>query len=269
MLWEELTAKDFQSGVKKCSGVCVVPIGVLEKHGDHLPLGTDMYIATQTVSAAVKKSPAIVFPYYYMGQISEAKHATGTIAPSHKLIMDILLEMCDEIHRNGFKKIVILSGHGGNYHFLPFFAQWFTGLNRPYSVYTSYIHDINEDELQEIQSKTGIEDMGGHGGFYETSLIQYLRPELVHMDRVVTKQSASLGRLDKIKEAGIYSGFGWYADYPHHFAGDPAGSTAKHGELIFDILVKRIERMINAVKKDKNSLSLISEFNSRTNKPTG
>jgi len=269
MLWEELTAKDFEAGVKQCEGVCVLPMGVLEKHGDHLPLGTDMIIATEAVKAAAAHSPAVVFPYYFMGQISEARHASGTIAASHKLIMDVLLEMCDEIHRNGFTKILLLSGHGGNYHFLPFFAQWFTGLNRPYALYTSYIHDINDDELNEIQTKSGIEDMGGHGGFYETSLIQYLRPELVHMDRVVVDESKNLGRLDDIKNTGIYSGFGWYADYPNHFAGDPTGGTAKHGKLIFDILKKRIVRMIKAVKKDNTSLPLIMEFNNKTNNPKG
>ena len=179
MLWEELTSKDFETAIKKCEGLCVLPIGVLEKHGDHLPLGTDMYIAAEVVRAAASESPAVVFPYYFMGQISEAKHASGTIAPSHKLIMDNLLEMCDEIHRNGFSKILILSGHGGNYHFLPFFAQMFPGINRPYSVFTAYIHDITEQELEEIREKSGVEEMGGHAGFYETSLIQYLRPNLV------------------------------------------------------------------------------------------
>jgi len=179
MLWEELTSKDFESAVEECEGLCVLPIGVLEKHGDHLPLGTDMYIAAEVVRAAASESPAVVFPYYFMGQISEAKHASGTIAPSHKLIMDNLLEMCDEIHRNGFSKILILSGHGGNYHFLPFFAQMFPGINRPYSVFTAYIHDITEQELEEIREKSGVEEMGGHAGFYETSLIQYLRPNLV------------------------------------------------------------------------------------------
>ncbi|MCL2819963.1 MAG: creatininase family protein [Oscillospiraceae bacterium] len=269
MLWDELTSKDFEKAVDKCDGVCVLPMGVLEKHGDHLPLGTDMYIATETVKAAAQKSPAVVFPYYFMGQILEARHASGTIAPSHNLIMDTLLVMCDEIHRNGFKKILLLSGHGGNYHFLPFFAQMFPGLNRDYAVYTAYIHDGSLEELKEIQDKTGMTDMGGHGGFYETALIEYLRPELVHMDRVKVEESAAMGRLDKVKEAGVYSGFGWYADYPHHFAGDPTGSSSENGKIIFDIVTRRLVRLINAVKEDDVTLKLIKEFNGRTDNPKG
>lgn len=261
MLWEEFSAKDFERFTEKCKGVCVLPIGVLEKHGDHLPLGTDMYIATEIVKAAAKKAPAMIFPYYYLGQIAEAKHVKGTIAPSHRLIMDALLEMCDEIHRNGFTKILILSGHGGNYQFLPFFAQMFPGLNRSYAVYTHYIHDLTAQNLEEIHLATGVDDMGDHGGFYETSLMMHLRPDLVHLEKVNKEEYKDLGRLKDIKDAGIFTGFGWYASYPHHFAGDPAGATKENGKIIFDILVSKVENLINTIKADDVSLPLIREYN--------
>ena len=53
MLWEDLSAKDFKEAVKKSKGLCILPIGVLEKHGDHLPLGTDMFIITEIAKTAV------------------------------------------------------------------------------------------------------------------------------------------------------------------------------------------------------------------------
>jgi len=264
MLWEEFSAKGLEAYIEKSEGLCLLPIGVLEKHGDHLPLGTDMYIATEIVKAAAAESPAVVFPYYFLGQISEAKHVTGTIAPSHKLIMDALLEMCDEIHRNGFNKILILSGHGGNYHFLPFFAQMFPGLDRSYALYTCYIHDLTEKQLKEIQTQTGVGDMGGHGGFYETALIMHLRPDLVHPEKVIVKESESLERLKGINEHGIYTGYNWYANYPHHFAGDPTEASEEKGKIVFDIVRKRIVDIINAVKADDVSLSLIKEYQSKS-----
>ena len=52
MLWEELSAKDFDACISKSEGVCILPMGVLEKHGDHLPLGTDMYIVTEVAKTA-------------------------------------------------------------------------------------------------------------------------------------------------------------------------------------------------------------------------
>jgi creatinine amidohydrolase len=265
MLWEELTAQDFKAGIEKSSGVCILPIGVLEKHGDHLPLGMAMYSVTAIAKKAAELSTAIVFPYYFFFFFSEAKHESGCLAPSHRLIMDALHEMCDEIHRNGFKKILILSGHGGNSFFLPFFAQMFPGLNRPYAVYAHYANSINEEQHKIIEERSGVADMGSHGGFLETSILMYLRPELVYMDRVKVQESVSMERLKDLENNSIYTGFNWYAKYPHHFAGDPSAASPEHGEFIFDMLIKKTVNVIDAVKADNVSLKLIEEYNSLAN----
>ena len=65
----------------------------------------------------------MVFPAYYFGQIFEARHEPGTMAYSARLQMELLQETTAEMARNGCKKIVIVNGHGGNDHFLPYFAQ--------------------------------------------------------------------------------------------------------------------------------------------------
>ena len=261
MLWEEISAWDFDQNVDNSASVCILPIAVLEKHGDHLPLGTDMYIVRALAEKAAKVSTSMVFPYYFYGQIAEARHVKGTLAASHRLIMDSLLEMCDEIHRNGFKKIIILSGHGGNGFFMPFFAQWFPGLNRPYAVYTCFAHNLKSEQLSAIQSRSGEMNMGGHAGFLETSLIMYLCPELVHMQRVKVGESESLDRLKNLQEQSIFTGFDWYAKFPHHFAGDPSLASAEHGSYIFDILLSNVVEIIKAVKEDDVSLKLIKEYN--------
>jgi creatinine amidohydrolase len=261
MNWEDLSSAEFEAGVKKSEGVCVLPIAVLEKHGDHLPLGTDMFIVTETAKAAAALTPVMLFPYYFMGQISEARHVKGTIAPSHSLIMDALLEMCDEIHRNGFQKILILSGHGGNEHFLPFFAQMFTGINRPYAVYKYFVHNLTDEQVTSILSHCGADDLGEHAGFSETALIKHLRPDLVNMDKVKLEESKSLGRLDAVKKTGAYTGFDWYADYPHHFAGDPSHATAEHGKYIFNIIRDNVVNVLSEIKKDDVSPALIEEYN--------
>ena len=53
MKWDELSAPEFEKAVIACKGVCVVPIGVIEKHGDHLPLGTDMFEAGEVAKLGV------------------------------------------------------------------------------------------------------------------------------------------------------------------------------------------------------------------------
>ena len=261
VLWEELTAEEFEACVAESEGVCILPIGVLEKHGDHLPLGTDMHIVTAVAKKAAQQSFAVVFPYYFLGQIAEARHVKGTLAPTHRLIMDALLEMCDEIHRNGFSKIFILDGHGGNTSFLKFFVQQFPGLKRPYAVYKRFLHDISCEQQKEIKERSGEDNLGDHAGFSETSLMMHLHPELVHLQRVKTCESVNLNRLKELQDSAIVTGFDWYSKYPHHFAGDPSLATAEHGAFIFDILVANTVNSINAIKADNTLFKLIDEYN--------
>src|SRR5690554_4628985 len=123
MLWEELTAPEFEKAREKAKGVCVVPFGVIEKHGTHLPLGTDMIIARRVAEDLAKEEPVVLFPYYYFGQIFEARHVPGTIAVKPDLLFGLLDEVCDEIARNGFDKIVLLNSHGGNPMLIKYFMQ--------------------------------------------------------------------------------------------------------------------------------------------------
>jgi len=120
--WEELTASDFREGIHRSAGVCLLPFGILEKHGPHLPLGTDLLDVRYAALHAAEQEYAVVFPEYYFGQIAEAKHEPGTMAFSRSMQMALLQETTDEMARNGCKKILIVNGHGGNSSLLPFFC---------------------------------------------------------------------------------------------------------------------------------------------------
>src|SRR2546430_1040260 len=120
--WEELTAEDFRQAIQQSKGTCLLPFGILEKHGPHLPLGTDLLNVRYAALHAAEQEFAVVFPEYYFGQIFEAKHEPGTMAYSVELQLKLLQETTDEMARNGCKKIVIVNGHGGNEHLIPFFA---------------------------------------------------------------------------------------------------------------------------------------------------
>ena len=260
MLWEELTALDFKQAVQDTGGVCVLPLGVIEKHGNHLPLGTDMITATQVCKAAAEVEPAVVFPYYFLGQIAEARHVSGTLCGSHRLLMDALLEMCDEIARNGFKKILIMSGHGGNGHFLPFFAQEMPRLNRSYAVYTKFVADMRPDQRAKVIEAAKTDNLGYHAGIAETSLIMHLRPDLVKKSAQDPKEGESMGRISDVQRNGIFTGFNWYANFPRHFAGDHSEANPELGKLIFDIAVENTARFIKTVKEDTESLGLVNEY---------
>src|SRR5215468_3604089 len=121
--WEELTADDFRHAIQQSKGTCILPFGILEKHGPHLPLGTDLLNVRYASLHAAEQEYAIVFPEYYFGQIFEAKHEPGTVAYSQELQLKLLQETADEMARNGCKKIFIVNGHGGNESLIPYFAQ--------------------------------------------------------------------------------------------------------------------------------------------------
>src|SRR4029077_20528561 len=104
--WEELSATDFRRAIEQSKGTCLLPFGILEKHGQHLPLGTDLLNVRYASLRAAEQDYAVVFPEYYFGQIFEAKHEPGTIAYTRELQLRLLQETTDEMARNGCKKII-------------------------------------------------------------------------------------------------------------------------------------------------------------------
>src|ERR1700737_2639524 len=82
--WEELTAQDFVKAMEQSKGVCLLPFGILEKHGPAGPLGTDLINVRYVSTLAARQEYVLIFPEYYIGQIFEAKHQPGTIAKSRQ-----------------------------------------------------------------------------------------------------------------------------------------------------------------------------------------
>ncbi|MGA2250834.1 creatininase family protein, partial [Terracidiphilus sp.] len=141
--WEELTAPDFVTAIHQSQGTCVLPFGILEKHGPHLPLGTDLLDVRFAALNAVKQEYAVVFPEYYFGQIFEAQQEPGTVAYSLSTQLLLLQETVKEMARNGCKKVLIVNGHGGNEYLLPLFAQAQLATPRDYVVYVFGIPSRN------------------------------------------------------------------------------------------------------------------------------
>ena len=108
MQWEKLSATEFAEAVRLAQGVCLLVLPCVEKHGEHLPLGTDLFLGMEIAQRAAEIEPAIVFPPFYFTQILEAKHQPGAIAVGGHLMLHLLEAVCDEIGRNGLRKIILL-----------------------------------------------------------------------------------------------------------------------------------------------------------------
>jgi creatinine amidohydrolase len=153
---EDITSPKFPVAVNQAGSVCVIPLGVIEKHGPALPLGTDLYEAREIAFHAALKEYAVIFPPYFTGQINEARHQPGTIAYSSELMWKMLEETCKELSRNGLKKIILLNGHGGNTSFLQYFCQEQLAKQQEYIVLRQklwihqreYNHECDEHQKQ-------------------------------------------------------------------------------------------------------------------------
>lgn len=257
--WEELTALDFLKAIERSQGTCVLPFGILEKHGPHLPLGTDLINARYAALTGAKQEYAVVFPEYYFGQIFEAKHQPGTIAYSPRLQLELLQETTDEMARNGCKKILIVNGHGGNTSLLPFFAQSQLALKKDYVVYV-YARVQYPQGRPALKSKTD-----GHAGESETAHTMVSRPELVRKDKAATQSGADLNRLDLPQ--GVYTGIWWYAKFPNHYSGDGSIENKELGEWDMKAWAAAVANVLRAIKADRMSPRLQEEFFSGSAQP--
>lgn len=257
--WEELTAEDFARGIKQAEKTCVLPFGIVEKHGPHLPLGSDLINARYAAEHGAEEEYAVVFPPYYFGQIFEARQEPGTLAYSSDLQLRLLQETADEMARNGCKKILIVNGHGGNNHLLPYFAQSQLANRHDYVVYVYLAPRYGKDRPARHSN------VDAHAGESETSDTLVSRPDLVHMDRAGKESGADRNRLDLPE--GVYTGIWWYAKFPDHYAGNGTDASKELGEYDMKTWSSDVANAIRAVKADQESLKLQNEFYEKAEHP--
>ena len=258
--WDELTASDWPKALEKSSRTCILPIGILEKHGPHAPMGSDLIHVREWAARAAKKEYAVVFPDYFYGQINEARHQPGTFALPNRLVLELLDSTCSEIGRNGFNKIIIINGHGGNPDLIRYFLQSQLERKRDYALFFS--QPTRDSALNEKIRKLRKSDPSTdqHAGEGETSTLLYLRPDLVKMDSAKTESGDNLKRL---AIPNIYTAIWWYASYPNHYAGEGAKATKELGKLITDNVVDQLANSLKAIKADTKTLELQNEFYNR------
>jgi len=255
MQWEQMTSAELGRAARDI-GVCVVGMGVLERHGEHLPLGTDYLVAHRIVSLAAEKEPAVAFPPFYYGQIYEARAFPGALTLKPTLLIDLVQGVFDEIGRNGFRKIIAFNGHGGNTHFLSFLAQCSLWENKPYTLYVPSMRLSPEGEERWQKMRETTED--GHAGESETSMSLAIHPALVRTDLVPDNPGHALGRAKALGDA--FTGLSWYANYPEHYAGDARFASKEKGDLLLGAAVDTLAQFIAAVKADQVTPALQSEF---------
>lgn len=258
--WDELTASDWPRALRLSDSTCLLPIGILEKHGPHVPIGSDLIQVRAWAERATGKEYAVVFPDYFYGQINEARHQPGTFALPERVTWDLLEATCDEIARNGFKKIVIINGHGGNPQLIRYFMQTRLEKERNYAI---FFFEPSEDAAYRkkyLSLHRSSSEGDSHAGERETSVLLDLRPDLVQIDSARNESGAAEHRLSI---PNVYTPIWWYADFPNHYAGDGSQATAALGKLVDDHFVDQLVSALKAIKSDRKTLMLQNEFYER------
>lgn len=255
--WDEITASEWPKALEKSSQTCILPIGILEKHGPHVPIGSDLIQVREWSARATKKEYTVVFPDYFYGQINEARQQYGTFALPERIVWDLLEATCDEIARNGFNKIVIINGHGGNPQLIRYFIQTRLEKRRNYAVY--FFEPPADSVYAKQMAALHKSDPAGdqHAGERETSSLLYLRPDLVKMDSASNESGANQKRLDI---PNVYTAIWWYASYPNHYAGEGSKATRELGQLVNEHYIEFLVKALKAIKADKKTLELQNEF---------
>jgi len=260
---EEISSPKFVRAAELAGGVCVIPLGIIEKHGPHLPLGTDLFEARETAFEAAKKEYAVVFPPYFVGQIFEARHQPGAIAYSNELMWKMLEETCGELSRNGLKKIILMNGHGGNSSFLQYFCQSQLAGRKDYIVvlFESGSDPVLDKEIRSLKKAK----LDGHAGEEETSMMYVIRPDLVDRQEIKAQSGLDQAKLSGLRHS--YTGIWWYARYPNHYASDVAEPNKRLGELLIAKDAGQLAELIKYLKTNNTIEQLQEEFQKRADNP--
>ena len=258
--WEDLTSADFVKAIQKADGVCLLPMGSVEKFGPSAPLGTNVYLARIIPLEAVKQEYVVIYPEYFVAETSNTSTLPGTIHYSLTLQMQFLDETVREMARNGCRKIILANGHSSNTGLINLFISNLTDIPHDYAVYSTYPSGfpVTGNGLSQLPpaaqpSKPGAD---GHGGEERVAAMLAYYPELIHLDRAHDES----GEPGHGAEGGNPLPAGAMTSLPTGYSGDAAGATAVRGHALVDFAIDKLVKFIRSVKADNQTLKVQKEF---------
>ena len=236
--WAQVSAHDFakaQTNGLAADTVAVLPVGAVEQHGPHLPLGVDAKLIEGVVVQALPQLPAdlpvLFLPPQNIGFSVEHSNYAGTLTLTPATLIALWTELGACVARAGIKKLLLLNGHGGQVSMMDVVARELR-IKHGLLVYSASWFGLVDDAANQ-QFCAHEHRFGVHGGEVETSMLLHLDPETVHMERAQNFASTSEVRAGKYHFIGNgrSAKLGWaIEDYnPAGAAGNAAAATAERG----------------------------------------
>ena len=239
--YQDLTRLEMEQ-VDRRNTLVLIPLGALEQHGNQAPLGTDDIIASAMVSylkeeltAVCPDFPMLVFPVIPVGLSTEHKNFCGSVTFRPETYYHMLYDICENLARHGFKKLVFLICHGGNAPLVQILSREVRSDLGTYAFYLSS-GAFGHPDVKATVSPGNIWDF--HGGEMETSMVMAVDPSLVKLDTAQAGIPTPFLHTRALKPYGGASNSWMTEDWkteqgaPIGIGGDPSGATAEKGEII-------------------------------------
>ena len=226
--------------------VAVVPVGSMEQHGPHLPFQVDVFCASRLAEDLEKKIPRRPAGAVALGRCFGAPYGFSGLHhfARQSLHRSFYMTSARSLHHHGFRRIVLLNGHGGNRSSLEVLGQELF-VEFGLTVNTLAYWDLVPDLVKSLK-KTKSSGMG-HSGELETSLMLYLAPKLVN------RQDIPQGVLG-IEPAGPTSGIKRYVNMKEHSAqgviGMPSAASPETGKELYEGALNALEKAVRAIQAD-------------------
>jgi len=259
--WQDMTTADF-ARLDRARVIAVLPVAAIEQHGPHLPVAVDAAISQGLVEHLVARLPddlpVTILPLMPVGKSNEHSAFPGTLSLSAETLIRLWTEIGDSVARAGIRKLVILNSHGGQPQVMDIVARDLRVRRKMFVVALSYWGVGKPSGLfPDSEQRHGI-----HGGSSETSMMLYLRPELVRDSerRNFVPASIAMEREYRyLRPEGGSLGFGWQTQdlNPDGACGDATDADAARGRAIVEhvadglvALLREIDRYPLAAIKD-------------------
>ncbi len=255
MQWVNLTSSALREAMR--SGLpAVLPLGSIEAHSDHLPLGNDTFKVEQTCLRAAETESAVVLPPIYYTDVKSMQMRCGAIDMDGQILVPMVERICDEVARNGFRKILLASGHGGNGRWMNFLRNELMDRGKNYVMYTYYVPLLADPGKDQKLLQSAFD---GHGGETESSLALHLFPELTHMERHEVATEAA----NALDFGGAATPYDFAAAWPKSLSGDPTHASAEKGKVFFESCVTALVEVLRKIKKDTSMAAFQKEYEKR------
>jgi creatinine amidohydrolase len=245
--YEEFTWPEIREAVAQ-NRVAVLPVGTVEQHGPHLPLVTDVLTAGEMSRLAVERVPdeSVLLPPVYYSFNEHHMDFPGTIAVEGQTIINYVTDIGCSLARHGFRKVLLINGHGSNVPFLDVAARNITNRTEAVCAMAPWWNLIPKDLLKELRESDYPGGMA-HGCELETSVLLHLRPDLVAMDKAekdISFQPTEFFYWDLQAPSPIFFQE-WFSRYSRTgTVGDPTKASAEKGRRFVEAVVERLVDLI-------------------------